>query len=373
VLAVSGSSVITASTPWYFYTFTNAQVMPQIRPLGSGDLDYQQLAVDKNNIYISVDTFDQSGYFVGSSVVIVPKSSISPTSIVSKVLYGVLRSSQFVAPVDNFDTNPTFGYLANASNYEYPSNRTYNKIYFYRISNPGTTSQALGPLVSVTVPSYADAANAPYKGNLFGSKGYLQTSGASLMATHVRNHQLYTCHTIQIDRTGIGKPSGNRTGVRWYQFDLTGDKNGQGKGSEKAATVPALVQWGTLYNNSLSSPIFYYIPSIMTNRYGSMIIACTISGIFTAPNVVYANRSATDPKGTLRAAVALTNSTYPYNMGPFVDSSNANIGQRWGDASSLCPDPINDVEIWATQEFAAIQNGWGVQVTQLIPAQATIT
>jgi hypothetical protein len=51
-----------------------------------------------------------------------------------------------------------------------------------------------------------------------------------------------------------------------------------------------------------------------------------------------------------------------------MDTSNANIGQRWGDLSSLCPDPINDLDIWATQEFAAVQNGWGVQATKLTPA-----
>ncbi len=368
VLAISGSSVITATTPWYFYTITNAQVMPQISPKGSGDLDFQQLTTDKNNIYISVDTFNKYGEFAGSSVVVIPKSSITPTSLVSKILYGVSQSSQFVTPIDNFDASPTFGYLINASNYEYPSNTTYNKLYFYRISNPGTASQALSTAVNITVPTYSDPANAPYQGNLFGSMAFLQTSGSSLVTGHVRNHQLYVCHNIQINSAGTGTSAGDRTGIRWYQFDLTGDATGQGKGSEKATTVPALIQSGTLYNSSATNPTFYFIPSIMTNKNGAMVIACTASSAITSPNVVYAGRSASDTKGTLRTPVSLTSSTYPYNMGPFVDPSNANIGQRWGDLSSLCPEPVNDLEIWATQEFAAIQNGWGVQVTQLIPA-----
>ena len=368
VLAVSDTGIISKTTVWRFYTFTNAQVIPQIRPLGTGDLDYQQLAVDKNAVYISADTFDQNGNFTGSSVVVIKKSSIGTSSLVAKVFYGILRTSAFVAPVDNFDTSPTFGYLVNSFNDQYPSSNIYNKFYFYRIINPGSTNPTLSPLISITVPNYTDPANAPYKGNLFSTSAFLQTSGSSVSACHVRNKQLYVCHNIQVSQVGNASTSGNRVGVRWYQFDLTGDATGRGLGTETSTKAPALVQWGTLFDNvAITSSDFYYIPSIMTNKNGDLVVACTVSGETSYPNIVFAGRKTTDPKGVLRSAIKITNYAYPYNFGPYVDPSNANMGQRWGDLSSLCPDPINDIDIWATQEFAALKNGWGIQVTKLMP------
>ena len=133
---------------------------------------------------------------------------------------------------------------------------------------------------------------------------YLQTGiGSGLTAPHVRNKQLYVCHNIQVDNTGNGTPSGNRVGVRWYQFDLTGDPTGNGCGAETETTCPALVQWGTPFHSAEDTPKFYYIPAIMTNKNGDLVIEGTVSGTNDFTNVFYAGRKATDPLGTLRDPV----------------------------------------------------------------------
>ncbi len=375
VLVVSSSAIIDTNTTWTTYVFSNAQMIPQLRPQGSGALDYQQLAIDQNSVYIAVDAFDRNGDFYNTSALVIQKSSINANALVAKVFTGIAPGSNanlvsgFTPPADNFDTNPTFGYLVNATNLQYPSGNTYTQLYLYRINNPGSTNPTVGHMVTIPVPAYTDPANAPYAGNLFGSSAFLQTSFAKLNAPHVRNHQLFVCHNIQVDITGAGNPSGDRVGTRWYQFDLTGDSTGQGGGTETTTTLPALVQWGTLHDSaSTSNPLFYFNPSIMTNKNGDMVIGCTISGATASPNAAYAGRAAADPLGTLRTPVLVTSSSFSYNYGPFVNSSDGNIGQRWGDLSSMSPDPVDDLDIWSTQEFAAVQNGWGVQVTQLIPA-----
>jgi len=374
VLAVSHDSVIGSCTLWDFYTFSNAFIIPQLRPLGTGDLDYQQLALDQNAVYISADTFDQLGTFRGTSLLVIKKSSLVAGPIVAKVFHGIVPGSdpnlaEFSPPADNFDANPTFGYLIHTSNDVFPSGNTYNKLYLYRVLNPESSNPSLGNLVTITVPVYTDAANAPYKGNLFGSAAFLQTSGSILSAPHVRNHQLFVCQNLQVDRTGVANPHGNRVGVRWYQFDMTGDATGQGLGVETENTVPVLIQHGTLFDSTVTSaPKFYYIPSMMTNQNGDMVIGCTVSGDQDYPNALYTGRKAADALGTLRTPVLVTSSTNSYNFGPFVDPANGNIGQRWGDLSSVSLDPSNNLDMWSTQEFAAVQNGWGVQVTQLLPA-----
>ena len=165
---------------------------------------------------------------------------------------------------------------------------------------------------------------------------------------------------------GNGTPSGDRVGIRWYQFDLTGDPTGNGCGIETEATCPALVQWGTLFDPAADNPKFYFVPAIMTNKNGDLVIEGTVSGATDVTNVFYAGRKATDPLGSLRDPVLITNNTSnQYNYG----QQDSGFGQRWGDYTNLAPDPSNDLNIWSTGEWAAIENGWGIQATQLLPTK----
>lgn len=373
VLVVSRDSVIKNSTKWDFFSFSNAEIIPQISPPGSGFLDYNQLAIDQKAVYISMDTFDSSGSFVGTSALVIQKRSLLEGDPLVTVFPGLIPPpdaalGEFTPPADNFDKNPQFGYLIHASNEGFPSGNTYTQLFLYRIVRPGSDAPSLVGPFSIDVPPYSEAANAPHLGNLYGSRGYLQTGlFGGLMAPHVRDNQLFACHPIQVDSSGTGTPSGDRVGVRWYQIDLTGDTSGKGRGYEQANTAPVLVQSGTLFDSSnTSTPLFYYISSIMTNKKQNMVISATVSGANALTNVVFAGRLKKDPKGTLRTPVNLTNNTSNvYNFGPLVDPTNGNIGQRWGDESSLSPDPCCDLDIWSTGQWAAVQNGWGVQVSQL--------
>lgn len=389
VFVWSDSGIITAETKWTFHTFANNVVIPQLPTGNIGAIDYNQLMTDANAVYVSFDTFDVTtgfpGVFLGTSLVVIPNSSFQDGNAFNyTVIPGVLPGpdpevfGEFTPPANNFDSNPEFGYLLNAQNQGltgYPSGETYTKLYLYRIINPGSDNASLSSEIALDVPTYSDPANAPHKGNLYNSLesglnvGFLATSFGKINDPHVRNKQLYACHNIQIDNTGTGTPTGDRVGVRWYQFDLTGDSTGQGRNVETATTVPALVQSGTLFDSSLTNPLFYYIPAIMTNKNNDMVIIATASGQNAYTNAVYAGRKAADDPGTLRDVAYITNNnSNPYNFGPLLNTSDANNGQRWGDLQSVVPDPSNDLDIWATSEWAALNNGWGIQTTQLTPA-----
>ncbi len=386
IIAWSDSGVITPGTVWTIHTFTSEELAPQNNPAdGPALTDYNQLATDANAVYISVDTFDAiTGVFLGTSTVVMPNSSFVSGNAFNYTIFPAILPGPnpttfgpYTPPADNFDPQPEYGYLVHASSNQitgYPSGDTYNQLYLYRIINPGSSNPTLSAEIPLAVPDYSDAVNAPHKGNLYTvllggvNAGFLQTTDCLLTAPHVRNKQLYVCHNIQVDSTGTGTPNGDRVGVRWYQFDLTGDPTGQGRGIETATTVPWLVQVGTLYDSSASNPLFYYIPAIMTNKNGDLVIEGTVSGANAYTNVFYAGRKAMDHLGTLRDPVLITNNTSnPFNNGPLNNPANVNIGQRWGDLSSLAPDPCNDLDIWGTGQWAAIKNGWGIQVTQLKP------
>jgi hypothetical protein len=342
-LAVSSEGVIKESTEWFFYRFPNGLIIPQISPLGSGSLDYNQLAVDKNAVYISMDTFDQSGNFQGTSTLVVQKKSLLKGTPLATVFPGILGpdsvspvfESPFTPPADNFDPDAKFGYLINAMYaFPFPEFNLGNQLFFFRIANPGTSQPTLSDFIPLTVPDFALPANAPHSGNLYGEYGFLQNGiFGGLEAPHVRGKQLYACHAIQVDSRGNADPNGDRIGVRWYQFDLTGDPSGKGGCEERLTTVPALVQWGTLFDAdpTTAAPLSYFIPSIMTNKKKDMVITATVSGTNQFTNVIFASRSKKDPAGSLRNPVYVTqNFSNPYNFGPLVNPADGNLGQRWG-------------------------------------------
>lgn len=375
-LAVSGddSGIIKPCTKWYFYKIPRAKLIPDA-PL-DGFVDYQQLAVDEKAVYISLDTFDFDENFLGNSVVVFEKKSLLAGHPIVTVFPGLLPNTvlpplfnEFAPPADNFDKNPQYGYVVQTSNLSYPG-PIYNEFYLYRIVNPGSKNPSIvGPIV-ISVPTYTDPQNIPHLGNLYGNDGFLQNEGSACVAPHVRDGQLYVAHQTQVNFNGVADVMGDRVGVRWYQFDLSGDPRGKSRYNEKPTTVPAIVQVGTLYDPDpmTMNPLFYNIPAIMTNKLHDLVIGGTISAENRYTNVFYTGRYGTDPKNTLREVTVVTNGQFPYNFGPLAElNAGILLGQRWGDQSSISPDPSNDLDIWLTGEFANVQNGWGIQSTQLIP------
>lgn len=373
-LIVSESDPLTVSTQWATYDIPPSQ----INPLGGGSagfIDYQQPAVDENAWYNGVATFDAVGNFLGSSLTVIPKSSIlggSPNITIFPGLFpeviGFIGEG-FALPALNFDTNPQYGYFLWLI-YNAPDSNSGNQIQFYRILDAASNTPTLGPLVSITVPEFAyNGLLSPHKGNLFGDLGLLQTGLGSIMNyAHIRNHQLYLCQDLQLDSSGNASITGDRIGIRWYQFDMTGDPTGQGLGTETSSTVPVLIQSGTLYDSTPTNPLFYYLSSIMSNKNHDLVISFCTSGNNAYVNAGFAFRSGSDPLNTFQAPVTLTNTQFPLNFNEGVSLDPGPDCQRWGDQATVVTDPANDLVFWLVQPWAALQNAWGIQMAQIIPA-----
>lgn len=371
VICISEEAVITPYTRWYKYTIPVSELNPG-NPMGT--IDYGQLAVDQHAIYFTCNAFsDPDGTaFVGTSALVIQKSSVidggTPVYTVFTGLLGPLNNmnSQYLPPADNFTPNPTYGYLINAvTNYNNNPPTGSSQLAMYRIENPGSATPTISAPIFIDVPVFGYADIAPHLGNLYGYDGNLQTGNALIWAPHVRGNYLFCAHDIQVNQNGVGAEfgaGGDRVAVRWYQLDLTAG------GVETLNTVPTLVQSGTLFDDAATDPRYYFNASIMTNKNLDLVISCTASGLTEYTNVVYAARKATDPLGTLRDPVFITQAVNPYNFGPLAEINvGVILGQRWGDASSLSPDPINDLDLWNTQEYASTNNAWAINVSKLVP------
>lgn len=370
VIAYSDGPIITNSTKWTSFVFPFTQI---VLPPTGGAVDSPQLASDQNAVYLTVDTFPASfASFAGITLIVIPQSSFvpgtfGPYTVFTGIFPGVADFGEFTPPATNFDPNPTFGYMINAQNNfnGFPSGLNYTNLYMFRIINPGSATPTVGPQVTIPVNSYSDSGFVPHKGNLYGSVGFLETVQCTFdSAIHIRNKQLFAAHPSQMDSTGTGTFTGDRIGIIWYQFDLTGDSTGRGLGTETATTVPALVQTGIIFDSSATNPLFYWMPAIMTNKNGDLVISGNVAGNNNFIDVFYAGRTKNDPPGILRAPVNITNNTFAYNFGQFATVQ----GARWGDYNSLSPDPVNDIDMWSSNEAVFALNGWGILVTKLIPA-----
>lgn len=376
VIVISRDAILTEGSLYDTYTFPAIELDPAIGT--DGFTDYTIVTFDQNAVYFTVQAIDTNNNFVGATLVVIPNEAVINGTVVedATIFLGLNPNSDFfetyTVGANNFDPNPEFGYMVYLPLY-LPSSPSTTGLQFQRILNSDTAPTLADPVVT-TIPTSAYAINAAHKGNLFGDLGLLQTLQNVPSVPQIRNKQLYLCTDCTVDANGNGDPNGDRVGVRWWQFDLTGDATGQGLGTETATTVPALVQSGTLYDNASTNPKFYFNSSMMTNKNHDMVISATVAGEDDYIDVIYAGRKASDALGTLRDPVYLTHNNettqYTYNYGPNaqVNTGGQIVGQRWGDASSVNPDPINDLDLWATQESNPYQNGWGIQATKLVPA-----
>lgn len=141
-------------------------------------------------------------------------------------------------------------------------------------------------------------------------------------------------------------------------------------GTETENTIPVLIQYGDIVDTtSSSSPLFYYLGALMVNKQGDLIISFNVSGDDAYVNAGYAFRAASGPIDTPLVPVLVTDTSFPFNWNANLSLNPGPAIQRWGDQSSVVTDPGDDLTFWINQPFAAVQNAWGVQAVQVLPAE----
>ena len=246
-LAISDSDVITPCTQWTMSSFVvDATRNTEINEIPS-------MGIDSHAIYIGINLWNlHTGAFVGSNAYVIPKNAnlfagtpdVSTFANVGTPLGGMYQPTG----VDNFDNNPTYGYFVGVDTV------SLSTLIIQRVINPGTTP-TLAPQVTMTIPQYALPLFANYL-NPFGTNVFLFTSFlnpiSQLFPAHIRNGQLFTVQTIAVDATGDILGTIDRDALRWYQLNLIGNDP-----IESPTTIPTLI-YGTLYDDAVSNPRFFY-------------------------------------------------------------------------------------------------------------------
>jgi hypothetical protein len=340
-VAVSDTAVLTAATVWTLFQFTAGEVLQ--KPGGCG-VDYTRMSVDAHAVYLSYGITGCEG--ITGAAFVIRKSSILGNGPI--VITGFENAGG--APVDNFDPNPTYGYLI-------------NNVTLYRVSNPGgvpsISPQLFMDFSGTTHLNFSGLQAVRHKGNTLETGVPADPAGRMFLAnlfSHsipVRNGRLWLGAIVGVDHLGNDSAvTRTRNGIAWVEV------------ASLDSAAPVIAQRGLLYTASPANDYDqrnYFIPALMVSGQEHMAISSSAAGTSEYINAAVAGRLATDAPGTMRAASLYTNSTAAYNPG--LGGRGSLLG--WGDYSNMSLDPCDDMTMWAFQQYTSSPNLWGIAVAQI--------
>lgn len=335
-IAVSNTS--DAAGTWQSTKFTG---------FAGGTADYPTLALDGNVAYIGTNNFNSSGNFRGTTLNIIPLSSLfnagAPTTTGRAVVntpYSPTTGGAdggFAIQGVNSSSASTTGLVVAASLF-------YDDVLRYNITNVGTPSAAVVSKAYIGTADYAanDFARQPNAVPDTGSTASFPNNDRVIDTLDQRigssvyevNGRIYAVYTV----TPIG---GNTTYIRYDVID--------------AATNQILDE------HEIGDGVHdYFQGSLSVNKYGQVVIGYNRSGSGEDGKIsVMARIYSTGATGQLtqRGAEMLLKVSLvdDYHNGS-VDGQIAAGRQRWGDYSAVSLDPTNDRSFWVIGEYAREYN-----------------
>lgn len=166
-----------------------------------------------------------------------------------------------------------------------------------------------------------------------GSDELINTVDARFENMVFRNNKLWCVHHIYI-------PADNptRCSIQWWELDLDG----------------TILQWGR--EDDDTGEFYYTFASIAVNAMEDVMIGYGSFSENQYASSSYSFRYADDPPNSLRDRYQFKDGLSPYYK-TFGGENN-----RWGDYTSTCVDPVNDLDFWTLQEYAefsAAGDLWG--------------
>ena len=167
----------------------------------------------------------------------------------------------------------------------------------------------------------------------------IEGNDARLETVTYRNGSLWTSHTVWLpvtfDKNGNLNPP-TRSAAQWWQINPTNvDNNG----------FAQVQQFGRV--DDPTGQVDYAFPSMAVNEHNDLLLGYSrfSKNQFASGN--YSFHFHKDPPNTMRMDQLLKAGEDPY----FEDFGSGR--NRWGDFSATVVDPMNDLDMWTIQEYAA--------------------
>lgn len=318
VIAVSQTSDPTGT--WSFFRL-------DADPQDFGWADFPKMGIDNNWVTISANLIGGSDPAV---LFVCGKTALySGTSSCRR-----FATQSFSAPAIVYDAALTTGYVA-------------------RNLDPFSGTIAIdtitGPVGSETLTQNAATITLPATWNHFGLGNFapqseiperIETDFIAAVATLVyRNGSLWGTQTAYLPTNAPTHSS-----IQWWQVSPTG----------------AVQQFGRI--DDPNAQLFYAFPSLGVNKNNDVMIGYARFSGAQHPSGNYSFRAGNDAPNTLQGDTVLKAGETSY----FKDFGGGR--NRWGDYSHTMVDPVNDVDLWTIQEYAASPaNTWGTWWGKIVP------
>jgi len=278
---------------WHKYRF-------DVTALAGNDIDSPELAVDSQAVYLTADFFGPDTFLV----YIVDKAAVLAGGAPLTRSLLITGSQSYGVPM-TYGTPPA-QYMIQAL--EAASN---TQLILHAVQNPLTTPT--DTTFTLNVPTYTRPEDPPQMGTAVRPEVF----EARFWNCMYRNGYLWATH-----HTGT-----SRVVQRWYQIDMA---------NWPVSGTPTVVQQGDI---DIGPTIRTFFGSIWADGANNAAMTFSRSSPTEFISVARCFRRASDPLGTMTAAVTIQPSTSPETSG------------RWGDYSNVADDPLVPGAFWGHNEF----------------------
>ncbi len=337
LIAVSQTSDPTGNWNRYFIdTDTANPIYPEAPNVG---FNRDWIAVQANMFRSDNFNFHSSDIFVFPKANLYAGGAGNHTRFSNNDIGGSVNAQVPAVTFDN--TLSTLYLVANwNSNFE-----GFGYLRIFTISGPVNAPVFnVGSFVGTFQPSEPWDDFAPGNANFapqLGTTNKIHQGDARLQNVVYRNGTLWTAHTIFRPATAP-----TRSAVQWWEVTPGG----------------ATIQQGLIEDPG--SQVFYSFPSIGVNSRNDVVVGYSRFSASQYPSANYAFRVDADVFSSLRGEQVLKAGEAPY----FAPDLGRN---RWGEWSATVVDPVNDIDLWTIQEYAATPSSgidrWGTWWGRISP------
>jgi hypothetical protein len=331
-LAVSTTSDATGS--YYRYSIPYGNYLP----------DYPKLSVWPDAYYLTTDLY-LNWNFTASSACALDRSSMLQGGPASPICFQTDSSIFHFLPSD-LDGNvpPPQGapnyVVGNVSGSNHQLNLFKFHVDFANPQNSTFTGPSIIEVAPYTVACWSDCI--PQEGTSTTLYGLGQITMYRLAyrnfvpptvpatATRAAHQSLVLNHTVQNNDGSYG--------IRWYE--LRALEHGD----------------FTVFQQSTFSPDSNsrWMGSLAMDKAGDMALGYSISSSTMYPSMNFTGRLVTDPPSTMEQEATLVSGT-----------ASQTGSDRWGDYSSMIPDPTDDCLLWYTTEYLSGSQNWRTRIVSL--------
>ena len=280
-------------------------------------VDYPSLGFTANRITFTSNMFSIGGdLFQGVNVWVIDKSTALDGGAIGSTLFFATGLGGTIVPAATYDSGELVQYLVNRTGIG-----VIGSLRVYKVDGAlGSPSAPTAIGVAQALGWSAFVPGAPRAG-----KPNLDASDDRLQNALVRNGSLWTTHSIGLPRLGS-----NHAAVQWWEIN---------------PTTGAAIQVGIIDDSGAGT--HYFMPSITVNADDDVLLGFSGSSSSTNISAFYAFRAASDAATTVQSVELMKAGESPFSS------------SRWGDYNSTSVDPVDDITMWALQEYAGPGGKWG--------------